>query len=191
MQGQFGAVEQALRASLQDKILESDHDRRTVSAEAKFTSFPRHPPGGRMAQSLWDFSVELYARPGVAAACLALQDRAGADVCLLLAALWLERRGVALEAVRVTEAAALACARLMGRGDVAATDRAATEAMRKAFRVVTRWQVSFSRVPCPIGPSGAGTSIGTLCGTHVGTSFILLTSPPGHTPSAASCEDIR
>jgi len=45
-------------------------------------------------------------------------------------------RNLALEAVRVTEAAALACARLMGRGDVAATDRAATEAMRKAFRSI-------------------------------------------------------
>lgn len=45
-------------------------------------------------------------------------------------------RNLALETVRVTEAAALAAARLMGRGDVAATDRAATEAMRKAFRSI-------------------------------------------------------
>lgn len=47
-----------------------------------------------MPQSLWDFSVALYARPGVAEACLQLQDRHGADVCLLLCALWLEQRGV-------------------------------------------------------------------------------------------------
>jgi fructose-1,6-bisphosphatase II len=39
-------------------------------------------------------------------------------------------RNLALEAVRVTEAAALACARLMGRGDNEAADRAAVEAMR-------------------------------------------------------------
>src|ERR1700686_4030119 len=45
-------------------------------------------------------------------------------------------RNLALEAVRVTEAAALAAARLMGRGDIAATDRAAAEAMRKAFRSI-------------------------------------------------------
>jgi fructose-1,6-bisphosphatase class II len=45
-------------------------------------------------------------------------------------------RNLALEAVRVTEAAALAAARLMGRGDVAATDRAGAEAMRKAFRSI-------------------------------------------------------
>jgi uncharacterized protein (TIGR02444 family) len=38
---------------------------------------------------VWRFSLELYARPGVAAACLALQDRHGADVNLVLLALWL------------------------------------------------------------------------------------------------------
>jgi fructose-1,6-bisphosphatase class II len=45
-------------------------------------------------------------------------------------------RNLALEAVRVTEAAALASARLMGRGDIAATDRAGAEAMRRAFRSI-------------------------------------------------------
>jgi fructose-1,6-bisphosphatase II len=42
-------------------------------------------------------------------------------------------RNLALEVVRVTEVAALASARLMGRGDVAGADRAAVEAMSKAF----------------------------------------------------------
>jgi fructose-1,6-bisphosphatase II len=42
-------------------------------------------------------------------------------------------RNLALEVVRVTEAAALASARLMGRGDLEGADRAAVEAMRKAF----------------------------------------------------------
>lgn len=54
-----------------------------------------------MAQSLWEFSVTLYGRPGVAELCLRLQDDQGADVCLLLTALWLERRGVAVTAERV------------------------------------------------------------------------------------------
>jgi fructose-1,6-bisphosphatase II len=40
---------------------------------------------------------------------------------------------LALEMVRVTEAAAIASARLMGRGDRDGADRAATEAMRKAM----------------------------------------------------------
>ena len=42
-------------------------------------------------------------------------------------------RNLALEAVRVTEAAALASARLMGRGDPDGADQAAAEAMRLAF----------------------------------------------------------
>ncbi|TMA87970.1 MAG: class II fructose-bisphosphatase [Deltaproteobacteria bacterium] len=42
-------------------------------------------------------------------------------------------RNLALEAVRVTEAAALSCARLTGRGDEKAADQAAVDAMRRAF----------------------------------------------------------
>jgi fructose-1,6-bisphosphatase class II len=42
-------------------------------------------------------------------------------------------RNLAMDAVRVTEAAALASARFMGLGDHAAADQAAAEAMRKAF----------------------------------------------------------
>jgi fructose-1,6-bisphosphatase II len=42
-------------------------------------------------------------------------------------------KNLALEMVRVTEAAALASARLMGRGDRNAADQAAVEAMRHAF----------------------------------------------------------
>ena len=42
-------------------------------------------------------------------------------------------RNLALEVIRVTEAAALSCARLMGRGDEKAADQAAVDAMRQAF----------------------------------------------------------
>ena len=42
-------------------------------------------------------------------------------------------RNLALEAVRVTEAAALSATRLMGRGDEKAADQAAVDAMRKAL----------------------------------------------------------
>jgi len=42
-------------------------------------------------------------------------------------------RNLALEGVRITEAAALASARVMGRGDHHGADHAATEAMRGAF----------------------------------------------------------
>jgi fructose-1,6-bisphosphatase class II len=42
-------------------------------------------------------------------------------------------RNLALELVRITEAAALACARFMGRGDEKGADKAAVDAMRRAF----------------------------------------------------------
>ncbi len=42
-------------------------------------------------------------------------------------------RNLALEVVRVTEAAALSCSRFMGRGDERAADQAAVDAMRKAL----------------------------------------------------------
>jgi fructose-1,6-bisphosphatase class II len=46
-------------------------------------------------------------------------------------------RNLALEVVRVTEAAALSSARLMGRGDEKAADQAAVDAMRHAFNGLT------------------------------------------------------
>lgn len=45
---------------------------------------------------LWEFALALYARPGVEAACLRLQDNAAMDVCELLWCCWLERNGLAL-----------------------------------------------------------------------------------------------
>lgn len=45
---------------------------------------------------LWDFALSLYARDGVAEACLALQDEGGADICELLWVCWLASRGLML-----------------------------------------------------------------------------------------------
>jgi fructose-1,6-bisphosphatase II len=45
----------------------------------------------------------------------------------------MDDRNLALEVVRITEAAALASARLMGRGDRQAADEVSVEAMRRAF----------------------------------------------------------
>ena len=47
-----------------------------------------------MCADLWSFALSTYARPGVEAACLRLQEQ-GADVCLLWCGAWLEQRGVA------------------------------------------------------------------------------------------------
>src|ERR1700758_4403736 len=46
-------------------------------------------------------------------------------------------RKLALEAVRVTEAAAISAARLIGRGDERVADHAAVEAMRAALNGLT------------------------------------------------------
>lgn len=43
-----------------------------------------------MPSDLWNFAQRLYGRPNVETACLQLQA-AGADVCLLLCACWLEQ----------------------------------------------------------------------------------------------------
>ncbi|MBZ8134356.1 TIGR02444 family protein [Afifella sp. IM 167] len=43
-------------------------------------AFPPHP--------FWDFSLALYGRPGVAEACLKLQERHGLDVNIVLFCLW-------------------------------------------------------------------------------------------------------
>lgn len=53
-----------------------------------------------MHTDLWNFALNLYARPGVEAACLQWQDQGG-DVCLLLCAAWLNTRAVVPSEQRV------------------------------------------------------------------------------------------
>jgi len=66
-------------------------------------------PPEAASDALWRFSLALYARPGVADVLIALQDRAGRDVNLVLYALWLGVCGVRLDAtVLATAAAAIA-----------------------------------------------------------------------------------
>ncbi len=55
---------------------------------------------------LWDFSLACYAHAGVADACLRLQDEQGANVNLLLWSVWLEQRGLVLDAARLHSAQA-------------------------------------------------------------------------------------
>ncbi|MDX1423550.1 MAG: TIGR02444 family protein, partial [Kiloniellales bacterium] len=49
----------------------------------------------------WEFSLSLYGRPGVAEACLALQDRHGLDVNLLLYCCWAGARARRLDAADI------------------------------------------------------------------------------------------
>jgi uncharacterized protein (TIGR02444 family) len=58
----------------------------------------------REESPFWRFSLRFYSRPGVAAACLALQDEAGADVNLMLFLLFLaehKRQMTAEDVVRL------------------------------------------------------------------------------------------
>jgi uncharacterized protein (TIGR02444 family) len=48
----------------------------------------KHGKPSVSGESLWRFSLAFYARPGVAEALIALQDRAGCDVNVILFALW-------------------------------------------------------------------------------------------------------
>ena len=55
-----------------------------------------------MQNDLWNYCLNLYARPGVEHACLRLQDQ-GMDVCLLLCAAWLQQRGIACTEARMEQ----------------------------------------------------------------------------------------
>ena len=52
----------------------------------------------------WGYSLRLYRRPGVASACLALQDRAAVDVNLLLFCLWAGRERLTLQGASLAKA---------------------------------------------------------------------------------------
>ncbi|MDX1711638.1 MAG: TIGR02444 family protein [Rhodovibrionaceae bacterium] len=68
----------------------------------------RNPTGSAQAPDsdknpFWSFSLEIYARPGVAPACIALQDRLGLDVNLLLYLCWRASLGLAVEAEELAD----------------------------------------------------------------------------------------
>jgi uncharacterized protein (TIGR02444 family) len=55
------------------------------------------------AESLWNFSVRVYASPGVEDACIRLQEVWNADVPVLLFALWRGKRGCELSNANIQE----------------------------------------------------------------------------------------
>jgi fructose-1,6-bisphosphatase class II len=84
-------------------------------------------------------------------------------------------RNFALEFIRVSEAAALASARLMGRGDEKAADEAAVTAMRKAFdRINFRGTVKIGEGERDEAPM---LYIGEQVGNGQGPSFDLAIDP--------------
>jgi uncharacterized protein (TIGR02444 family) len=87
-------------------------DRNTIERN-KPQAAPDHrgQRAGQGGAAFWRFSLALYARPGVADALIALQDRAGLDVNLILFGLWVGARhgrelgteGLALAAEAIAE----------------------------------------------------------------------------------------
>lgn len=63
----------------------------TVAMSGSDSTAPRH-------DAFWHYSLAFYARPGVAEACLCLQDEAGVDVNVLLYLLYLAETGWTLDA---------------------------------------------------------------------------------------------
>lgn len=57
-----------------------------------------------LAQEFWAWSLDRYARPGVEEALIALQDRRGLDVCLLLWCAWRGARGDLIDPQRMMQA---------------------------------------------------------------------------------------
>lgn len=69
---------------------------------------PIQPDSPDAGEYLWRFAVAFYGRPGVAPACLALQEALSADVNLILLGLFAElERGIVLDEADLEEAAKL------------------------------------------------------------------------------------
>ena len=88
-------------------------------------------------------------------------------------------RNLALEAVRVTEASALASARLMGRGDEEAADRAAAEAMFEALQILSVDGTVRIGERNTIGNArlAVGTKVGNGSGPKVDVALLPLEGP--------------
>jgi uncharacterized protein (TIGR02444 family) len=81
--------------------------------------------GAPTGEAFWRFSLALYARPGVADALLAIQDRAGRDVNVILFGLWLgASQGRRLDIAELAAAAAV----------IAPLDAAAVAPLRRLRR---------------------------------------------------------
>lgn len=101
--------------------------------------------------SLWEWSVAAYARPGVEAACLELQDAHGQNVPLLLWAAWAKPQstaeiGQAVEIARAWDAAAVQPLRAARRGLKAPVPGIAAQPREALRQVVKTAELQAERV---------------------------------------------
>lgn len=83
-----------------------------------------------IADDLWAFSLDRYARPGVREACLDLQDGFGGDVNVVLLGLWAGQNGFALSGADIEA--------ILAAG-AAAWQRDAVAPLRAARRTIKVW----------------------------------------------------
>lgn len=124
---------------------------------------------------LWDFSLAVYGRPGMPAACLDLQDRLGQDVNVLLFAAWagmdcnadlpaaeLERIDTAVALWRAEVVRPLRAVRRRVKGEDDALYRRMKAAELEAERVQQDRLFALSGlIPAPGG--GVGVAAANLC----------------------------
>ncbi len=87
---------------------------------------------------LWEFSLEFYAQPGVASACLALQDRCGVDVNVLLLMCWCGLQGVCIDSASL--------ARLLSEPQLVRWRRWVIEPLRRGRRGLSRRDMMLLRL---------------------------------------------
>ena len=116
------------------------HQGPRLGTSARSDQGPAVPPVGdgasvqveQHAAAFWDYSLHIYAKPGVAASCLALQDQHGCDVNMVLLCLWLAEARCTVLAVSDIEAAQHSAA-------------TANERFVQPVRSVRRWMKQWCR----------------------------------------------
>lgn len=129
----------------------------------------------RKASPFWRFSLRTYRVPGVAAACLALQDDCGADVNLLLYCCWMGLRGRRLGARAVRSA----------RAAVARWQSGVVQPLRRARRAIERGDRGVSGECAGLLRKRIGAA--ELDAEYVEQS-VLAVHATGMPPSARRCE---
>ena len=154
--------------------------------------------GRAPANPFWAYSLRLYRRPGVAAACIGLQDRLGVDVNVLLFCLWAAACGRTLSPAALKLAVGLSrvwtanvVAPLRGtrrflkplalprlRADVARVELAAERVEQDFLR----------RLVPHVGRAAAGTRHG---GDRALTNLVRYAQHWARPPRAADVDDLR
>lgn len=138
-----------------------------------------------LGEVLWRFSLALYARPGVADALVAIQDRAGRDVNVILYGLWLGLTrdrllgaaglAAAEAAIAPIDDAAVAPLRRLRRR-LKPTGDAVLQALRRriaALEIAAERQVLYRLAECSGGPARASPEGDRIATAEANLALIL------------------